>query len=1329
MSVVNWSTSLARAGRRQRYTAAGMAHSPERHRRLRAVFEDALREEPARRAAFLDDACDGDAALRAHVERLLNAHHDLDSFLAQPIGAVRADAAPAFSGTDRFTVIRQRGAGGMGIVYEVHDRLRREIVALKVLRRAGAADLYRLKHEFRSLADVAHPNLVCLYEMVVDDAHSFFTMELVDGVTFVEYVRGHGAGLSVERLSTALRQLVAGVTELHRRGKLHRDIKPSNVLVTGAGRLVILDFGLIAESAALVHTGDWAGGTPAFMSPEESAGIPPTNASDWYAVGVTLYEALTGVLPFAGTAADVIRAKQESDPVAPALAVSHEVPADLSELCMGLLRRTPATRLSGGDILRVLARTVGGGSGADPAVAQETFFVGRQAQLDALRGARRAVFDGAAHAAVVYGPSGIGKSALVRRFVRDLPPGEVMVLAGRCYENESVPYKALDGVVDDLSRYLAAQPAAQVRALLPGDMTALARLFPVLLQVESVASAVRRADQIVDADPVLVRRTGIETLKQLLAGLTRARSLVVWIDDLQWADADSLVLLTELLTSPPAMLTLLSFRQEEIGAKPPLQALVDRAATDPQWSSITVEPLNDGEAMSLIDGVIGEGTRLTDADRRALAREASGSPFVLEQLSLHAGSDAARALTVAEMLDSRLAVLDLPERAFLETLALCGRPVAPDVICDACGTDRDRQSVVVRLRASRLIRSSGSSDRVEPYHDRIREAVAQRVPADAGRQIHGRMAAALVALDSDDCEALYEHYRGAGDRDHASAQAVLSATRTAAALAFDRAAFFYEQALALTPDAPGALEWREAQAAALANAGRPPAAADAYLAAAALAGATAPGAPAGGRDDRRSTAAMAAHGQDSSDKAAHRRRVELQRRAAEQFLVGGHIDRGLALMRQILAEVGLPATRSPRTAAWWVVWRRARLYWRGLQFAERASADVDPDELLRLDTSWAVASGLALVDVVSASNYVAQHLHLALDAGDPSRICRGAALEWAARNADWQFRPGGEAFHALAMRLAERVRTPQARATVALADSLAAVASGEWQRGLLASERALTILREECVGATWEMTIAQNTHLWSLMYRGELREVSRLVPEILDDARRRGNLYLATEVCTRSNFVWLAADDPDGGEREVMNALANWSPHGFHRQHYSAMLARVQTALYRGDGPAAWQLFERQQRDLKRSMLMRVQALRVESRYLHARCAIAVAVADPSRRGLLAAAARRADRIANERMPWSDGLALLLRGCIANVEGRREESVQLLDQAATRFDAQEMKLYLAITRRRLASLLDNERGRVMQRDAETWMASQRIANPVKLTRMLAPGFADAPLLT
>ncbi len=690
--------------------------------------------------------------------------------------------------------------------------------------------------------------------------------------------------------------------------------------------------------------------------------------------------------------------------------------------------------------------------------------------------------------------------------------------------------------------------------------------------------------------------------------------------------------------------------------------------------------------------MVDSGPELTNDDKRRMAHDAGGSPFVLEQLALYAGTSSAgtrQAPTFGRLFASRVEALSPAGRLFLETLAICGRPVAPEIVCDACGVARDRQSLVMMLRASRFIRSSGSSDRVETYHDRIREVLVDRLRPDRVRDLHTRMAASLVARQSDDCDALFEHYRGAGDDERASMQAGLAAEKAGAALAFDRSASFYQHALDLSPSAAAASAWREGLAAALANAGRPAEAADAYL--------------------------RAAEG------AARPQHIELQRRAAEQFLIGGHIDRGLDLSRHVLENVGLTLASSPRAAAVRLVWRRARLRLRGTAFVPRVD-EIDGETLLRLDTCWATATGLALVDVISASDFVARHLHLALDAGEPSRIARGLALESSARSADWVYRRSAPALAARAKVMAEDVGTPHARAIERLCDSLTATASGQWRRALVSSGQAIATLRDECVGVTWELNIAQNVHLWGLMYLGELAEVCRRVPVLLAEARRRGNLYLATEVCTRSNLVWLVADQPDEGEREVMTAIASWSQKGFHRQHYSAMLARVQTALYRGDSAAAWRILTEQEPHFRRSMLRRVQAVRIEALYLRGRSALAIAAANRSDRRFLSIARDAARRIAGERMPWSTPLARLLQGGIASVEGNEPLAVGCLEDALDRFERAEMQWYAAVTRRRLGALRRDEPGHALFEQATAWMASQGIKDPIRITRMLAPGF-------
>jgi hypothetical protein len=173
------------------------------------------------------------------------------------------------------------------------------------------------------------------------------------------------------------------------------------------------------------------------------------------------------------------------------------------------------------------------------------------------------------------------------------------------------------------------------------------------------------------------------------------------------------------------------------------------------------------------------------------------------------------------------------------------------------------------------------------------------------------------------------------------------------------------------------------------------------------------------------------------------------------------------------------------------------------------------------------------------------------------------------------------------------------------------------------------------------------------------------------------------------------------------------------------MIARVQTALYRGDGDAAWRLLVERETPLRQSMLTSVQAFRIESLYLRARSALAVASAARSSGRFLSVARGCARRIARERMAWSNPIAGLVRAGVASIEGQRAVAQRCLEDAAAQFDRADMKLYAAVARRRLGALKNDADGHELRRQAEAWMAAQQIKNPVALTRMLAPGFPEA----
>ena len=314
---------------------------------------------------------------------------------------MQTQVAPQLS-SQRYLIERELGRGGMGVVYQAFDQERNARVALKALTQSDALNIYRLKNEFRQLSDLCHPNLIALHELCCDGDQWFFTMELIEGVTFDQYV---GAGphtprqtdramhttlagrarlvrdasvtlsqpgiagqyslprvrCDLTRLRSALQQLVAAIGALHDAGKLHRDIKPSNVLVTAEGRVVVLDFGLVSNSTRIEADaqdpdrtiGGSVFGTPAYMSPEQAVGEQITTSSDWYSVGCILFEALTGRLPFEGSVLQILKQKEELEPPPPSSIVSG-VPEDLDQLCCTLLRRNAADRPPGDEVASLL---------------------------------------------------------------------------------------------------------------------------------------------------------------------------------------------------------------------------------------------------------------------------------------------------------------------------------------------------------------------------------------------------------------------------------------------------------------------------------------------------------------------------------------------------------------------------------------------------------------------------------------------------------------------------------------------------------------------------------------------------------------------------------------------------------------------------------------------------------------------------------------------------------------------------------------------------------------------------------------------------------------
>ena len=294
--------------------------------RVRDLFEAALKHRPGQRAAFLDEACGDNPAVRAEVTSLLDAHDGAADFIEAPVYEVAADLLaddPPESLAGRtlgqYIIRHEIGRGGMGVVYLADDTRLSRRVALKAIAPGAGSDARRrarMRQEARAAAGLSHPGIATVYALEEIDDQLYLACEYVPGLTLRALLEG--GPLPLHQVVDIAVQLARALAAAHAHGVVHRDLKPENVVRSGTGVVKVLDFGIARveslSDARLTLTGSLVG-TPAYMSPEQVRRHHVDFRSDLFSLGLLVYEMTSGSNPFhAETATATIARILETDP-------------------------------------------------------------------------------------------------------------------------------------------------------------------------------------------------------------------------------------------------------------------------------------------------------------------------------------------------------------------------------------------------------------------------------------------------------------------------------------------------------------------------------------------------------------------------------------------------------------------------------------------------------------------------------------------------------------------------------------------------------------------------------------------------------------------------------------------------------------------------------------------------------------------------------------------------------------------------------------------------------------------------------------------------------
>jgi len=743
----------------------------------------------------------------------------------------------------RYAILKKLGEGGKGVVYKARDTVLNRVVAIKMLKSTVLSEeaYSRFIREAQAVGKLNHPNIVSIHDISKDGEKQFFVFEFVDGMSLRELMRTYPEGKC--DVQTVLRISIDVCNALHyahSQGVLHRDIKPENILTTQEGIAKLMDFGLakMLGQPSITQEGIIVG-TVAYVAPEIALGKGADARSDLYSFGAVLYEAVTGKPPFTGEdSVKIIFSHIHEYPVSPSR-LNPKVPQALDECIIRLLEKEPGKRYqTAADLLEVL-RDVAEGflrevlvpslkpsivvPSPRPSAVKEVQLIDRVEEMALLREAVDKAVRGQGNVVFLHGEAGIGKTRLTKELGAYARLRGMQVLYGRCpalFRMDGVPpYILWNEAIKDYLQVCTPEQLYRVVGFYPGE---LSKLVPELKQ------KLGAIPQSLPINPEHGRDRLFEAVSQFMTNISKEAPLLVVLDDLQWTDQSSLLLLHYLARGVyrESLLLLGAYRETDIDERHPLPPVLTELNRERLLQSVPLKRLSFDEVSEMIKRMLEQD----DVPREfceLVYEKTRGNPFFVEEVikslkeeeviyreenkwKIKEVSKIEFPETVKGVIKNRISRLDDECQNVLTLASFVGNDFAFEALCGVTGVEEDKLLELMEkmLKTGLIKEKTIRGEDICSFADIIvRDVVHEEVSRLRHKKLHGVVGCALEKVYTEKIDEhlgeLAYHFLEGGDKDKALDYFLKAGEKAVKIFANGEAASYFQSALRLLEEKEG----------------------------------------------------------------------------------------------------------------------------------------------------------------------------------------------------------------------------------------------------------------------------------------------------------------------------------------------------------------------------------------------------------------------------------------------------------------------------------------------------------------------------------------------